>query len=402
MRTPKTDARLKELAFELKEIAGSAEHERRRRTWTDVVNLRTTRAVVNFYMYRDVWAAQLAGDTIRSKDPFTREIETQLAFKVWRARNFPDEHPADAAIRITAARPERSAPFPWGVEMPVERTADSGSYREVPPIDDWEKIDDIRAPRYEIDHSETARRVEAAATLTGGVLAVIVATDELHWGPFEYAVRLRGISNLLLDVYDAPERVHRLMDLLTEGMISYQTAREAAGGVSAAANRFGHVPCDEVPENLRTRLKGMWAYIHAQSAASLSPAMYEEFVHPYNCRLAALVGKTYYHGCEDLSKKCRIIRDLPGLRLFHISPWTPPGPVISELGAGVAYEVHSHPTNVILGESRARIRDELIRLEAAAAGTSHVLTLADVETFAGHFDRAVYWAETAREIAAGA
>ena len=402
MKGPQRDARIEELALELKEIAESPKHQSRRRLWADFVNLRTTRPVVNFYMYAQVWAAELAGDSILSSDPFAREMETQLAFKVWRARHLNDDYPAEAAIRIPAARPPRGEPFPWGLEMPVERTEYSGSYREVPPIDDWNKVADIRAPRYEVDQAETTRRVEAARALTGGALPVTVVTDELHWGPFEYAVRLRGIGNLLLDVYDAPEEVHHLMEVLTEGLISYQTRREAAGAVSAESNGFGHVPYDEVPEDLQTRLKGMWAYMHAQSAASLSPAMYEEFIHPYNCRLATLVGKTYYHGCEDLSEKCRTIKSLPGLRLFHISPWTPPEPVISELGHGVAYEIHSHPTNVIFGESREKIRTELVRLEAAAAGTSHVLTLADVETFAGNFDRVAYWADTAQEIAASA
>ncbi|MHC4712025.1 MAG: uroporphyrinogen decarboxylase family protein [Planctomycetota bacterium] len=399
MNRPETDQRLADLALEVRELAASPEHDRRRKLWADVVNLRTTRPAVNFYMYQSVWAAEIAGDDILSTDPLAREIETQLAFKLWRARHLHDDRPVDPSVRLPAARPPQATPFPWGMEMAVERTDESGSYRERPAIVRYEDIENLRAPFYEIDRAATTSLVEKARALMGDVLPVVVMTDELHWGPFEYAVRLRGIENLLYDVYDAPDFVHRLMDTLTEGMITYQTEREAAGGVSAEADSFGHVPYDEVPEGLQTRLKGMWAYVHAQSAASLSPAMYEEFIHPYNCRLAALVGKTYYHGCEDLSKKCRIIRTLPGLRLFHVSPWTPAEPVISELGAAVAYEVHSHPTNVVFGDSLDGIRNELKRIAAAAKGASHVLTLADVETFAGRFDRIAYWAEAASQIA---
>jgi hypothetical protein len=286
------------------------------------------------------------------------------------------------------------------MEMAVASTHASGAYKEIPSIREYKDIERLRGPRYEIDRGETARIVERAQALTGGALPVVVRTDEMHWGPFEYAVRLRGIENLLFDVYDAPEFVHRLMGAITDGLISYQKEREAAGDVSTAVSGFGHVPYDEAPESLRKRLKGMWAYIHAQSSASLSPEMYAEFVHPSNCRLAELVGRAYYHGCEDLSRKCRTIKTLPNLRLFHISPWTPAEPVISELGSGFAYEIHSHPANVVFGEGRAKIRSELERMEAAAGGTSHVLTLADIETFAGHYDRVAYWADTAREIAA--
>lgn len=398
MNSFKKDSRLTDLALEVKGLARSHENQRRRKLWLDVVNLRPTRPVVNAYLYQDVWAAELSGGGIRSTDPLAREIETQLAFKVWRAANLHDDCPVEAAVRLPAVRPPRTEPL-WGLEMDVERTDEKGAYKEIPPIRRYEDIEKLRAPRYEIDLAETADIVERALILTGDVLQVVVKTDELHWGPFEYAVRLRGIGNLLLDVYDAPEFVHRLMGTITDGLISYQKEREAAGGVSADANSFGHVPYDETPPEFRARLKGMWAYIHAQSAASLSPEMYAEFVHPYNCRLAALVGKTYYHGCEDLSKKCRIIKTLPGLRLFHISPWTPAAPVIAELGATVAYEVHSHPTNVIFADSLDDIGNELKRLEVAAKGTSHVLTLADIETFAGHVERIAYWADAAQEIA---
>lgn len=394
------DSRFTDLAHEVKELAASPEHERRRRLWADVVNLRTTRPAVNFYIYQSVWAAELAGDSIKASDPFAREIETQLAFKVWCAEHLHDDCPVEPAIRLNAARPERADTFPWGLEMAIDRTEASGAYRVVPPLVRYEDIEKLRAPRYEIDRGETARMVERAGSLVGGVLPVLVQTDELHWGPFEYAVRLRGIENLLYDVYDAPDFVHRLMGELTDGLISYQIEREAAGDVSTGLSSFGHVRYDEVSDDLRCSLKGMWAYVHAQSAASLSPAMYSDFVHPYDCRLAKLVGKTYYHGCEDLSRKCRSIKTLPGLTLFHISPWTAPEPVIDELGDGVAYEIHSHPTNVIFGEGLAKIKDELKRLAAAARGTSHVLTLADVETFGGRFDRVAYWADTAQEIAA--
>lgn len=399
MTKREADPRLVELALEVKELAASPEHERRRRLWADVVNLRTTRPLVNAYLYADVWENELSGDAFRPDDSPARRIEAALAFKIWRARHFPDDAPIDASLKVVASPPPHRAPFPWSVEMEMLRTEESGSYKEVPTLLACEDVERIGVPCYEIDLAETARAVEEAQALTDGLLPITVRTDELHWGPFEYAVRLRGIDNILYDVFDAPDFLHRLMDKITSGLISYQKAREAAGGVTAEASRFGHVPFDEVSSGLATSLKGTWAYIHAQSAASLSPEMYAEFVHPYNCRLAAITGKNYYHGCEDLSRKCRTIKTLPNLRLFHVSPWTPIEPVLAEMGTAFAYEVHSHPTNVLFGDGVEGIRSELERLEERARGTSHILTLADVETFAGRFDRVAYWAETAREIA---
>jgi hypothetical protein len=146
------------------------------------------------------------------------------------------------------------------------------------------------------------------------------------------------------------------------------------------------------------RLKDCWAYVHAQSAASLSPRMYAEFVQPYNVRIAELFGKVYYHGCEDLSAKCRVIKDLPNLRLFHVGPWTPVDPVVAQLGDRFALEVHSHPTDVLFTFSPDDIREEIQRRHTAAEGVPHVLKLCDVETVGDRADRLRLWAETAREI----
>ena len=144
-----------------------------------------------------------------------------------------------------------------------------------------------------------------------------------------------------------------------------------------------------------------WGYLHAQSAASYGPAMYAEFVQPYNVPIAELFPKVYYHGCEDLSAKCAIIESLPNLRLFHISPWTPPEPVIARMGNRFAYEIHSHPSHVVYDDDPTDVRRELAHRCTAAKGTSYTLTLADVETYGGHFERIIRWAQMAQEAAKG-
>jgi hypothetical protein len=125
--------------------------------------------------------------------------------------------------------------------------------------------------------------------------------------------------------------------------------------------------------------------------------MYAEFVHPYNARLATLFGRVYYHGCEDLSAKAAIIKDLPNLRLFHVSPWTPVEPVVRVLGDRFALEVHSHPTKVLFEYSAQEMREELRQRHDAAKGTVHVLKLCDVETVGNNWQRLRKWAELARE-----
>ncbi len=392
----KPDNRLMDLALEVQAIAQSPEHQRRRTLWADVMALRSTQPIVNFYMYRHAWK-ELHQSEMIYREGLPEFIELQLRAKLAQARDIPDDTPIDPSLYIFPARPANGRPL-WGIEAKYERDHDTQACRELPVIETEADVEKIVAPIFEIDEDATAANIDRASELIGGALPVWPWTDDVGSSPVEPAVSFRGIQNLLMDVYDQPQMVHRLMQKITDGIISLHRQREAAGYYRARGLN-GHVPYHPVPAGLEKKLKGSWQYVSAQSAMGLSPQMYAEFIHPYDCRVAQTAGWVYYHGCEDLSQKCQIIRDLPNLRLFHISPWTPPEPVIQTLGNRFAYEIHSHPAQVLYDETLGNVRDELKRRCAAAKGTSHVLELADVETFAGRFDRIVRWAELAREAA---
>jgi hypothetical protein len=391
------DPYLVDLAEQLRALADSPEHRARRHLWAEALALRSCRPPVSFYIYEWVWARELGAGMLRYERGLEAQVERSLVFQIWRARHLPDDWPAHASMVLHPLRPKRQRPFPWGLELELRQPDGHGAYKPVPAIRGTDDLDRLVGPVYAEDLDATEDLVARARELVGDAAQIRLHSDELHWGPFEHAVRLRGMDQLLLDVYDRPEFVHRLMARLTTGMVDYHRQREAAGRVCAGLG-IGHVPPRDVAPPLGDRLAGSWGYLHAQSSASYSPAMYSEFIQPYNYRIAELVGWVYYHGCEDLSRKCVSVGELPNLRLFHISPWTPPEPVIAHLGKRVAYEVHAHPTTVIFSDDRAAIRRELAKLHPVVKDVPHVWALADVETFAGRFERAVYWAHTAREL----
>ena len=393
-----SDPILKALAEEVSELASSPEHATRRRLWANFHALRAPRTLVNYAMYTYVWARDIAPEgSIRHAGPgLARDIEIQLRARLWKAANIPDDEPLMPTIWLPCPHPPGEDRL-WGVALPARQTDDLGSYKPIPPLKEETDLGWLRFPSYEEDSVRRNQLEDEARELTGGLLPVKSHTDELHFGPFEWAVRMRGMDNLLLDVYDRPAFVHALMDFITQGMVRYHLAREAAGGVDAESSWGFHMYYDDAPPGLENRLEGCWAYVHAQSSASFSPAMYEEFVQPYNARLAELFGKIYYHGCEDLSAKAHIIKALPHLRLFHVSPWTPLGPVTECLGGSFALEVHSHPTNVLYVYDLSQVRQELRERHAGAAGIQHVLKLCDVETVQDHGQRLKEWAREARE-----
>jgi len=400
------DPVLRDLAEEVAAVANSSEHLQRRRMWRALHELQSNRTLVSYAMYTHVWEREIAPlEEFVHQGGLARALEVQLRAKLWKAANIPDDEPCLPTVWLPMPHLPNGNRL-WGMPLESKRTDPLGSYKPMPPLQTEEDLERLQVPRYEECTVEAERLRDEAVTLLDGRVPVKFHTDELHYGPFEWAVRLRGMDNLLYDVVDRPEFVHRLMGRITEGMMRYHKEREAANAVDAEASWQIHMHWDHahdgpgMPETGR-RLRDCWIYAHAQSAAALSPAMYAEFVHPYNCRMAALFGKTYYHGCEDLSRKCMVIRDLPNLRLFHVSPWTPVEPVVDCFGDRVALEVHSHPAEVLFSWTAEEIRNDLAERHRQAASAPHVLKLCDVETVGDRTDQLRVWASIAREIAEG-
>ena len=396
------DSVLCDLAEQVAEVAASAEHERRRGQCAAMHRLERGVTVVNAAIHAGVWDLCLGEATgLREERGLARDLECQLRFKLWKAAVIPDDIPVTPYVTLSAPGAPGAGPL-WGVEPETRRTSQArGAYKPTPIIGDEGDLGALRYPTFSVDDAAKEQLAEEATALLGGRLELRFASDAVGCGPFEVAVRFRGMDQLLFDVYDRPELVHRLMDFFTEGAIHYHRSREAAGVVDATMYDW-HSVYDELPAGLSpTRLASAWAYVHAQSAASFGPEMYAEFIQPYNARLAALFRRVYYHGCEDLSRKAAIIKDLPNLALFHVSPWTPPAPVVAILGDAVAYEVHSHPTRVFFDEAWPEVERDLHERQAALQGLPHTLTICDVETFNGKPEAAVRWAELAQEAARG-
>lgn len=392
------DPTIMALAHRVLELSSSAENARRQDLWRSLHNLTPPRPLCHYAMYNHVWARDVAGPgAFTHAQGIARAIEEQLRACIWKYERIADDEPMSPTIWLGCPHPPGEDRL-WGVAAPVRRDAASGAYFPYPPLLREEDLALLHAPPYEEDRAAANRLVAQATELIDGALPVKLLTDELHFGPFEWAVRLRGMDRLLYDVIDRPAFVHRLMDTITSGMIAYHRAREAAGAVDAEASWGYHTVFDDTPPGRADRLDGAWVYCHAQSSASYSPAMYAEFVHPYNARIAGLFWRVYYHGCEDLSRKARIIGGLPNLRLFHISPWTPVAPALEALGNRVAYETHAHPARVVYGATPGEMRAELSALKREAAGVAFVLKLCDVETVPDGGQCIEVWSRIAREV----
>ena len=80
-------------------------------------------------------------------------------------------------------------------------------------------------------------------------------------------------------------------------------------------------------------------------------------------------GITYWHSCGDASPIICFVKQLKGLQLFDVSPWTDWETAAKQLrGTSIALEVRMHPTKDVLLTDEAAIRAKIARVREVFDG----------------------------------
>jgi len=157
--------------------------------------------------------------------------------------------------------------------------------------------------------------------------------------PFAVACTLRGMENLLIDMYDNPDFVHRLMSYVTETRIRWEKERAVFLGQKIPAMKIGN---DEV------------------NCPTISPALYKEFILPYETKLLKFYGKLdYFHSCGNITPLLESIKTLSPT-LLHISSWTDlrkAAEIFS--GTSTRFEVWVHPAEDVMMASREHALEKI-------------------------------------------
>ena len=111
---------------------------------------------------------------------------------------------------------------------PVIHADDAPTAGTVPLLDDVRKLDRLVPPNPNRDGRLPllVHAVKIAAARAGDQFAVIANFDQ---SPFSLACALRGINQFMLDVYDNPAFVKKLLEICTESVLRYAKALAAAG-----------------------------------------------------------------------------------------------------------------------------------------------------------------------------
>lgn len=386
---------VRDLAKQVAELAQSEEYEKRRKRWRDVNELRTPDRAPVWCRPAGVWPELLPDEALQCTDPACRSVEGALRRELIKDA-IGDDHIINPWWEVNAAF-DCSTPHLWGLPThSLTGSTDLGGWRYEPPIKQPEDFDKVTLPEFTYNAAATEARVAAMHDLIGDIFPVqVTCSPTIHTLFNVYVDHLRGLGEMMLDLYVQPERIHRLMAKLLEACLRNMRYVEECG-LLTPNNHGGMMECDPIngnPPPGQVRLHNLWGVTNSQEFDEVSPAMWEEFLLNYQKPALQQFGRVQYGCCEDLTQKVRGVLSIPNLRVFVCSFWTNLDTVLEAvedrycvMWRQSAAEVTLHPD---LSAYERYLNEHMPKLR----GHFYQVVLREIETLDGHPDRLREWAQ---------
>ncbi|MFW5688404.1 MAG: hypothetical protein ACOC1U_02440 [Spirochaetota bacterium] len=396
---------IRRLAGRVAEIAALPIQEERRTLWKAHNALHPSRPMILLFP-EGGWTELLPDDRLACRDPAAREIEAELRRRIYHHEHFADDTVIEGEWIVHKAI--RSSG--WGLERRRHPSStERGSWRFDPVLNGPEDLARMRIPEISHDEDESDRRLAEADELLGDLLTVRQkGVDHVSYHLMQQYTDLRGLEQMMIDMFEAPEFLHDTMRFLVHG---HQSVLEQYvdlnllslnnDGTYHSSGGVGYT--DEIPlpdfDPEHVRPDDMWASAESQELAQVGPMQHEEFALHYERELLEPFALTGYGCCEPLTDRLGLVFSIPGIRRLSISPWADVRVAAEELGPNYILSWKPRPMDLVGAFDEERIRAylrETIEL-AQANGCVLEMILKDTHTCEHHPERFDRWSLIARE-----
>jgi len=260
------------------------------------------------------------------------------------------------------------------------------------------------------DREATAELFYFAAELIGDIMPVKICGHQVAMGHtlWDIVAQYRGVTNLLNDLIERPEFMHKIARKLTDGFIL--TVQDAVKNNLYAAE-YPDLHCSPmytndlapVIDHDSVKPENVWGRGVAQIFGAVSPEMHDEFDIKYQIEALEPFGLVYYGCCERLDNKIHLLRKMKNLRKISITPWSDIDAAAEAIGGDYAMCVKLNPAHVGAGFDEDVIRKEINTVMDAARrnGCAFDMVLKDISTVAGDPRHLIRWAEIATDAVNG-
>lgn len=407
-----TDLRLlRDLAKRVLEIARLPEQAEKARLWKSCNDLKPVRPMV-FMDPQGGWPELLdAWMHLECTSDWARGVEQNLRTKILRHEHMPDDFP------ITDRYPVNidilnSGYDDYGIKLEVQRSAEKrGAYHIIEMIKSEEDLGKLHPRPIVVDHESADRELDGLQDLIGDILEV-EKTGKTDWryGLSRVLIHMRGLDQMMLDMYDRPDLIHKLMAFLRDDKLREIDIIEREGAVSlnnmvdSVTGSGGLSPTDDLPEegfDGTARVKDCICWAESQETVGVGPEQFDEFVLQYQIPLTRRFGLTDYGCCEPLDNKLDLIIDkITNLRWVAVSPWADRALCAEILDGDYVYVYKPNPSRICSRTPDWDAAEDDIRetLRIARNCPTHIV-MKDTATFFKEPYRATRWCRMAVRLA---
>jgi len=400
--TPAERAILCRLAAQVAELAAQPREAEKRDLWRRHNRLEATRPVI-FCDPENAWHEIIPAKTLACSHKIAREWEFHLRREIFWGEQMGDDRPVEPFFNVAVPHEK---PF-WGLREVRTGGQDGGSYVWESPVRSETDFEQLHLPTITADFAAADQLEALAVDVLGSTLTVRRRTS-WWWttGMTWVLVDLRGMQQMMFDMSDRPQFLHRMMALLRDGTLAMAEGLAQAGllalnwdGAYVGSGALGY--SDELPQadySGLVRLKDCWVLGESQETVGVSPRMFAEFIWPYQRPILERFGLVCYGCCEPLDSRWKVIRDLPNLRRVSVSPWADRARMAAALGDRFIYSLKPNPADLAMNAlDTDRLRADLRRDLETTRGCRVELVMKDNHTIRGDAQRVIDWVRLARE-----
>ena len=404
MISPAERKMLRDLAKQVADIASLPIMAERRELWKKHNSLQPVRPMILIFP-EGSWGELLPQSVLKCEDRQARRIEWDLRSRIYYHEHFQDDTVIEKEWIVSKAIRNSG----WGLSAQhVPSTEARGAWHFDPVIKDPADLKKLKIPEIIHDEAASERNLTQAQELFGDILNVKqkgVAHISFHL--MNQYTGLRGLEDVMLDMYENPGMLHDAMSFLEEGhrhiiqqyvdmnllSLNNDKTYQNTGGVGYT---------DELPkpgfDPDRVRLCDMWGSAESQEMAQVSPKLHAEFALQYEKRLLEPFALTGYGCCEDLTRKLDDVFTIPNIRRISISPWADVDVCAERLQNNYIFSWKPHPAHLVGDFNPRLIRDYIQHTVDVAKDCVLEMVLKDTHTCQHQPERFDKWTQIAREL----
>lgn len=403
---------LRRLAGQVAELAARPIEDEKRDLWRRHNRLEATRPLI-FCDPENSWNEIFPASSLACEAEVARAWERHLRKQIFWGARMLDDYTIQPYFNVGHVHGKPN----WGLVEVQIGGEHGGAYTWDSPVKSEADLDRLHFPQITIDYAGTARLAEIAHSTFGDLLTVRVKTA-WWWtlGMTWTLANLRGMEQMMIDMMDQPDLIHRMMAFLRDGTMKMLDDLEAAGLLSAntdgtyvgsgalgwndelaAVRAHGRAPVQTSSDD-GAHPSQMWGFAESQETVAISPRMYEEFVFPYQYPVLDRFALNCYGCCEPLDKRWHVVKRFPRLRRVSISPWANRERMAENLGDQYIFSMKPNPAELAYDTvNEERVRATLRHDLEVTRGCRVEVVMKDNHTIRNDPQRVIRWVQIARE-----